>query len=87
MAILDEIDSGLDVDALQDVAKAVNGLLSQKNSFLMITHYIRLLDLIKPTFVHVMVSYFKIQEVGFCNLSVHATTCLIRNMKGTITNN
>eukprot|EP01018_Ginkgo_biloba_P004304 Gb_23256 [translate_table: standard] len=54
LAILDEIDSGLDVDALQDVAKAVNGLLTPKNAVLMITHYQRLLDYIKPTFVHIM---------------------------------
>ncbi|KAF3548169.1 hypothetical protein DY000_02003898 [Brassica cretica] len=54
LAILDEIDSGLDVDALQDVAKAVNGLLTPKNSVLMITHYQRLLDYIKPTFIHIM---------------------------------
>ncbi|XP_052195405.1 ABC transporter I family member 6, chloroplastic [Diospyros lotus] len=54
LAILDEIDSGLDVDALQDVAKAVNGLLTPKNSILMITHYLRLLEVIKPTYVHIM---------------------------------
>ncbi|KAE8713852.1 putative ATP-dependent transporter ycf16 [Hibiscus syriacus] len=53
-AILDEIDSGLDVDALRDVAKAVNGLLTLKNSVLMITHYRRLLEFIKPTFIHIM---------------------------------
>ncbi|XP_042039477.1 ABC transporter I family member 6, chloroplastic-like [Salvia splendens] len=53
-AILDEIDSGLDVDALQDVAKAVNGILTSKNSVLMITHYLRLLEFIKPTYIHVM---------------------------------
>ncbi|KAH0454583.1 hypothetical protein IEQ34_016507 [Dendrobium chrysotoxum] len=54
LAILDEIDSGLDVDALQDVAKAVNGLLTPHNSILMITHYQRLLDYIKPNYVHIM---------------------------------
>ncbi|KAH9769256.1 ABC transporter I family member 6 [Citrus sinensis] len=54
LAILDEIDSGLDVDALRDVAKAVNGLLTPKNSLLMITHYRRLLEFIKPTFIHIM---------------------------------
>ncbi|XP_058111102.1 ABC transporter I family member 6, chloroplastic isoform X2 [Magnolia sinica] len=54
LAILDEIDSGLDVDALQDVAKAVNSLLTPKNSVLMITHYQRLLDFINPTYVHIM---------------------------------
>ncbi|XP_030448263.2 ABC transporter I family member 6, chloroplastic [Syzygium oleosum] len=54
LAILDEIDSGLDVDALRDVAKAVNGLLTPKNSVLMITHYLRLLEFIEPRYVHVM---------------------------------
>ncbi|GLT95317.1 hypothetical protein SLE2022_130070 [Rubroshorea leprosula] len=54
LAILDEIDSGLDVDALRDVAKAVNALLTPKNSVLMITHYRRLLEFIKPTLVHIM---------------------------------
>ncbi|XP_010938047.1 ABC transporter I family member 6, chloroplastic [Elaeis guineensis] len=54
LAILDEIDSGLDVDALQDVAKAVNGLLTPYNSVLMITHYQRLLDIINPSHVHIM---------------------------------
>lgn len=54
LAILDEIDSGLDVDALQDVAKAVNTLLTPHNSILMITHYQRLLDYIKPAYVHIM---------------------------------
>ncbi|XP_072984815.1 ABC transporter I family member 6, chloroplastic isoform X2 [Typha latifolia] len=54
LAILDEIDSGLDVDALQEVANAVNGLLKPSNSVLMITHYRRLLDYIKPRYIHIM---------------------------------
>ncbi|OAY46009.2 ABC transporter I family member 6, chloroplastic [Manihot esculenta] len=54
LAILDEIDSGLDVDALKDVAKAVNGILTPKNSVLMITHYLRLLEFIRPTYIHIM---------------------------------
>ncbi|XP_078179006.1 non-intrinsic ABC protein 7 [Carex rostrata] len=54
LAILDEVDSGLDVDALQDVASAVNGLLKPNNSILMITHYQRLLEIIQPSFVHIM---------------------------------
>ncbi|XP_017985121.1 PREDICTED: ABC transporter I family member 6, chloroplastic isoform X2 [Theobroma cacao] len=54
LAILDEIDSGLDIDALRDVAKAVNGLLTPKNSVMMITHYRRLLEVIKPTCIHIM---------------------------------
>ncbi|KAG9138881.1 hypothetical protein Leryth_007517 [Lithospermum erythrorhizon] len=56
LAILDEIDSGLDVDALRDVAKAVDALLTPKNSVLMITHYLRLLEFIKPSYIHIMVS-------------------------------
>ncbi|CAL1386911.1 unnamed protein product [Linum trigynum] len=54
LSVLDEIDSGLDVDALQDVAKAVNGLLTPKKSVLMVTHYRRLLEFIQPSFVHIM---------------------------------
>jgi Fe-S cluster assembly ATP-binding protein len=54
LAILDEIDSGLDIDALRDVAKAVNALKRPDSSCLMITHYQRLLDLIKPDQVHIM---------------------------------
>ena len=62
MAILDEVDSGLDVDALRDVAKAVNGLLTPKNSVLMITHYLRLLEFIEPSCIHIMVSILDIRK-------------------------
>ncbi|XP_015876331.3 ABC transporter I family member 6, chloroplastic [Ziziphus jujuba] len=54
LSILDEIDSGLDVDALRDVAKAVNSLLTTQNSVLMITHYQRLIEFIKPAYIHIM---------------------------------
>ena len=54
MAILDETDSGLDIDALKIVADGVNELRDKKRSFLIITHYQRLLDYIKPDFVHVL---------------------------------
>lgn len=54
LAILDETDSGLDIDALKVVAKGVNAFRSGKNAFLVITHYQRLLDYIVPDFVHVM---------------------------------
>ncbi len=54
LAILDETDSGLDIDALKVVAKGVNQLRSDKNAFIVITHYQRLLDYIEPDFVHVM---------------------------------
>ena len=55
LAILDETDSGLDIDALRIVSEAVNKLRNENNSFLVITHYQRLLDYIVPDFVHVMV--------------------------------
>ena len=54
LAILDEVDSGLDIDALKVVADAVNSMRSSERSFLIITHYQRLLDHIVPDFVHVM---------------------------------
>ena len=54
LSILDETDSGLDIDALKIVADGVNTLRNQNNSFLIITHYQRLLDYIKPDFVHVL---------------------------------
>ena len=54
LAILDETDSGLDIDALQVVAKAVNNMRSPDRSFLVVTHYQRLLDYIVPDFVHVL---------------------------------
>ncbi len=52
--ILDETDSGLDIDALKIVAKGVNAMRSPDRGFLLITHYQRLLDYIKPDYVHVM---------------------------------
>ena len=54
LSILDETDSGLDIDALRIVSKGVNQLRSQKNAFIIITHYQRLLDYIVPDFVHVL---------------------------------
>jgi Fe-S cluster assembly ATP-binding protein len=54
LAILDETDSGLDIDALKIVANGVNSLRSSERSFLVITHYQRLLDYIVPDFVHVL---------------------------------
>ncbi len=54
LSILDETDSGLDIDALKIVADGVNSLRKKNNSFLIITHYQRLLDYIKPDFVHVL---------------------------------
>ena len=54
LSILDETDSGLDIDALRIVAGGVNKLKSENNATIVITHYQRLLDYIKPDFVHVL---------------------------------
>jgi Fe-S cluster assembly ATP-binding protein len=54
LAILDETDSGLDIDALRIVANGVNQLRSPKNAFIVVTHYQRLLDFIVPDYVHVL---------------------------------
>ena len=54
LSILDETDSGLDIDALKVVSDGVNALRNSHNSFLIITHYQRLLNYIKPDFVHVL---------------------------------
>jgi len=55
LAILDETDSGLDIDALRIVAKGVNAMRSPERGMLVVTHYQRLLNYIKPDFVHVLV--------------------------------
>ena len=68
MAILDETDSGLDIDALKIVADGVNNLRDKKRSFLIITHYQRLLDYIKPDFVHVLIKG-KIAKTGCSELA------------------
>jgi Fe-S cluster assembly ATP-binding protein len=54
LAVLDETDSGLDIDALRTVAKGVNSLRSKENATIVVTHYQRLLDYIVPDFVHVL---------------------------------
>ncbi len=54
LAILDETDSGLDIDALKVVSNGVNALRSKDRAFILVTHYQRLLDYIKPDFVHVL---------------------------------
>lgn len=69
LAILDETDSGLDIDALRIVADGVNQLMSEEMGLILITHYQRLLDYIKPQFVHVMVDG-KIVESGGAELAL-----------------
>lgn len=55
LTVLDEIDSGLDIDAMKDVANGVRALLTKDRAVLIVTHYQRLLDYIKPDFVHVVI--------------------------------
>ncbi len=70
LAILDETDSGLDIDALRVVAGGVNALRGPERSMIIITHYQRLLDYIKPDFVHVLVDG-RIVESGDHTLALH----------------
>ena len=63
LAILDETDSGLDIDALQLVAKGINALRSPERAMILVTHYQRLLDYVVPDFVHVL-SHGKIVRTG-----------------------
>ena len=70
LAVLDETDSGLDIDALRVVAAGVNALRGPDRSMIEITHYQRLLDYIKPDFVHVLVDG-KIVESGDHTLALH----------------
>jgi len=54
LAILDETDSGLDIDALKIISKGINNFMNQEKGIILITHYQRLLDYINPKYVHVM---------------------------------
>ena len=69
LAILDETDSGLDIDALKDVAEGINKLRTSKRAFILVTHYQRLLDYIVPDYVHVL-SNGKIAKTGDKNLAL-----------------
>lgn len=69
LGILDETDSGLDIDALKVVARGVNQLRSSENAFVIITHYQRLLEYIEPDFVHVLFNG-KIVKSGGKNLAL-----------------
>ncbi len=64
LAILDETDSGLDIDAMRTVAQGVNTLMGTENALLLITHYQRLLDYIRPDFVHVVIDGAIVQSGG-----------------------
>jgi Fe-S cluster assembly ATP-binding protein len=69
VAILDETDSGLDIDALKIVADGVNSLRNSKNAIVLITHYQRLLNYIRPDFVHVFAGG-KIVKTGGADLAI-----------------
>lgn len=69
LALLDETDSGLDIDALRIVAEGVNKLRSKQNAIVLITHYQRLLNYIKPDFVHVLAEG-KIIQTGDASLAL-----------------
>ncbi len=80
LAILDETDSGLDIDALRIVADGVNSYKNKKNAFLIITHYQRLLDYIKPDFIHVL-SKGKIIKTGCAELGQELEKTGYENLK------
>jgi Fe-S cluster assembly ATP-binding protein len=64
VAVLDETDSGLDIDALKTVAKGVSELVGEETGALVITHYQRILNYVEPDFVHVFVDGRIVQEGG-----------------------
>ncbi|MCU0735846.1 MAG: Fe-S cluster assembly ATPase SufC, partial [Methylotetracoccus sp.] len=69
LCILDETDSGLDIDALKVVAEGINALRSPERSFVLVTHYQRLLDYIKPDVVHVL-AHGRIVKSGDASLAL-----------------
>ena len=85
LAILDETDSGLDIDALRIVAKGVNAMRSPERAILVVTHYQRLLDYIVPDYVHVLVDgrivrsggpelALELEEKGYATMESEART-------------
>jgi len=80
LAILDETDSGLDIDALRIVADGVNSHKNKSNAFLIITHYQRLLEYIKPDFIHVL-SKGKIVKTGYADLGLELEKTGYENLK------
>ena len=87
LAVLDETDSGLDIDALKIVAEGVNSMRSKDRSMIVVTHYQRLLDYIVPDFVHVLYQgrivksggkelALELEEKGYSDLGVEGATAL-----------
>src|SRR6056300_1314274 len=79
LSILDETDSGLDIDALKIVADGVNSYKKKNKAFLIITHYQRLLDYIKPDFIHVL-SKGKIVKTGSAELALELEKTGYKNL-------
>ena len=73
LSILDETDSGLDIDALKDVANGINNFFTSEKSLILITHYQRLLEYVKPDFVHIM-HKGKIIKTGDSSLAIELET-------------
>tara|TARA_Y100000590_G_scaffold465959_1_gene639812 strand:- start:3529 stop:3837 length:309 start_codon:yes stop_codon:yes gene_type:complete len=69
LIILDETDSGLDIDALKIISKGINNFKNSNNAFLLITHYNRILEYLKPDYVHVLLDG-KIVKTGDKNLAI-----------------
>lgn len=65
LIILDEIDSGLDIDALKAVSEGINKIKNEEKTFLIITHYSRILDYIKPDFIHILKDGKVVKTGGF----------------------
>jgi Fe-S cluster assembly ATP-binding protein len=63
-AVLDETDSGLDIDALRIVSEGVNAMRGDERGFLIITHYTRILSYVKPDFVHILINGKIVREGG-----------------------
>jgi len=68
LSILDETDSGLDIDALKTISNGINNFMNPNKAIILITHYQRLLDYINPTYVHVMQNG-KIIKTGSASLA------------------
>jgi Fe-S cluster assembly ATP-binding protein len=73
LSILDETDSGLDIDALRIISNGINNFMNPEKSIILITHYQRLLDYINPTYVHVMQNG-KIIKTGSADLAKELET-------------
>ena len=80
LSILDETDSGLDIDALKSVSKGVNHLKKKNNSLIVITHYQRILDYIIPDYVHILIDG-RIIKSGDKNLALELEQKGYENIK------